>query len=331
MKNKLMKYFSLLGLLLIVSLGQVTTMAADVKEGQLLYDLKYDKEKSVLSGKSQPNANIYINDLAGSIVADENGDFEMPVPKDLKVSTVLMLDAEGDASTDVRFNFEKNTVETKETSTTQSSKETSNGNSSSSATSNSKESEVKSSEEKEKKTSETKSSKEKDTSESVTSTEETTSSKEATVVTTDSYNVEDEEEPTRSLIWLWTLLSILGVAALAIGAYFWYKKKLEKEEKARKRSKKHSKKKEKKELNDDLEDDLYAMLADDESKPKKSRKTKNKDISEASINDLDEMIEAELKKEDQAPKARKRKKSTSGKSRSKQSSGKKMKKKKTDK
>ena len=79
MKNKLMKYFSLLGLLLRVSLGQVTTMAADVKEGQLLYDLKYDKEKSVLSGKSQPNANIYINDLAGSIVADENGDFEREI------------------------------------------------------------------------------------------------------------------------------------------------------------------------------------------------------------------------------------------------------------
>lgn len=90
--------------MLFFSLWPVNGLAED---GQLLYDLRYDESKSVLYGKTRPNANVYINDVAGNIVADDNGEFEMPVPKGLKISTVLMLDAEGDTSTDLRFNFEK--------------------------------------------------------------------------------------------------------------------------------------------------------------------------------------------------------------------------------
>lgn len=112
--KKRMKRLSILGLMMLfLSLSPSIGFAED---GQLLYDLRYDEGKSVLYGKTKPNANVYINDLAGSIVADDKGEFEMPVPKGLKVSTVLMLDAEGDTSTDLRFNFEKNTIETEESS-----------------------------------------------------------------------------------------------------------------------------------------------------------------------------------------------------------------------
>ena len=109
--KKLTKWFSVIALfIMFFSAGAITSFAEDKKDEKLLYDLKYDKKKSILSGKSKPGANIYINDIAGSIVASEDGTFEMPIPKGAKISQILMLDAEGDNSTDLRYNFEKNTV-----------------------------------------------------------------------------------------------------------------------------------------------------------------------------------------------------------------------------
>ncbi|MBP2966963.1 hypothetical protein, partial [Acinetobacter baumannii] len=63
--KKIINRLSLLGLVMILlSLWTVTGYAEDNK---LLYDLRYDEAKSVLYGKTKPNANVYINDLAGNI------------------------------------------------------------------------------------------------------------------------------------------------------------------------------------------------------------------------------------------------------------------------
>ncbi len=311
--KKRMKRLSVLGLMMLfLSLSPSIGFAED---GQLLYDLRYDEGKSVLYGKTKPNANVYINDLAGSIVADDKGEFEMPVPKGLKVSTVLMLDAEGDTSTDLRFNFEKNTIETEESSKA-------SGQSSSSSSSIS--SEKKKDEESkgsDKKDSSEKESKESSTTESSTKESSTTesSSKEVASISSESYNPEAEKPEKRSLIWLWTLLGVIAVLGSAIGGYFWYKKKLEKEEAKRaSRKKRHSKSKGKRrrDLDDDFEEDLYASLKD--TGKEDSNPTLSESLEELSSDelDLDKLIEAELQKKPSSSRHKKHR-SSSGSSSSK--------------
>lgn len=291
--RKVIKHLSILSLLvLFFSAAPLLSFAEDTKDGQLLYDLNYDKDKSVLTGKSKPNANVFINELAGSIVADDDGNFEIPIPKDLKESTVLMLDAVGETSTDLKFNFEKNTVETEETTSSSSTSGSSNSSSSSSS-SESKDAES----EKESKTSET----ENETDSTSTSSDEmsTESSSKSSVanISSESYSSETEEHK-RSLVWLWTLLIVLGVIGLAVASYLWYKKKLEKEEKQRKsdRRKRSSKKKTSKSLEDDFEDDLYESLKIPAEVEKETRKSRHSSKKELDSDDLDALINSELEK-----------------------------------
>lgn len=232
--KKQIKRLSVIGLIMLFfSLWPVNGLAED---GQLLYDLRYDESKSVLYGKTRPNANVYINDVAGNIVADDNGEFEMPVPKGLKISTVLMLDAEGDTSTDLRFNFEKNTIETESSSA--------KGESSTPASSSETKKEESSKEEKEKESETKESIKELKSTETTDSSKESSSSTKQSI-SSESYNPSEFKEEKRSLVWLWTLLIVVGVLGLAVATYLWYKKKLEKEEaeKEAKRRKRQSKNK----------------------------------------------------------------------------------------
>lgn len=285
--KKQIKRLSVIGLIMLFfSLWPVNGLAED---GQLLYDLRYDESKSVLYGKTRPNANVYINDVAGNIVADDNGEFEMPVPKGLKISTVLMLDAEGDTSTDLRFNFEKNTIETESSSA--------KGESSTPASSSETKKEESSKEEKEKESETKESIKELESTETTDSSRESSSSTKQSI-SSESYDSSEFKEEKRSLVWLWTLLIVVGVLGLAVATYLWYKKKLEKEEaeKEAKRRKRQSKNKgkRKKSLDDDFEDDLYASLKlDEEPRNEKANKTRSSKYSESS---LDALIDSEIEK-----------------------------------
>lgn len=285
--KKIIKRLSVIGLIILFfSLLPVKGLAED---GQLLYDLRYDESKSVLYGKTRPNANVYINDVAGNIVANDKGEFEMPVPKGLKISTILMLDAEGDTSTDLRFNFEKNTVE-KESSSTE--------ESSSTSTSSSENKKEDSSKEENKKESETKESIKAVESTETKDSAKDSSSKTEQSISSESYDSSELKEGKRSLVWLWTLLIVVGVLGLAVAGYLWYKKKLEREEAKKearhRRRQSKSKSKRKKNLDDDFEDDLYASLKlDDKPKKEISRKTRSKKTSE---NSLDALIDSEMEK-----------------------------------
>ncbi|MGX7024882.1 Ig-like domain-containing protein [Vagococcus hydrophili] len=304
--------------MMFFSASTLTGVAEDKKDDQLLYDLKYDKDKSVLSGKTKPNANIYIKDVAGSVVADDKGGFEIPIPKNMKKSPILMLDAEGNNSTDVRYDFEKNTIEKeeKEASTKDSTKTSDKEASSSKDTKkdkDSKEGNVAISDNKESQSTSdsTKESKDKKDGES--------NSKELTV-SSENYKGDKKEEP-RSLVWLWTLLAILVVGGAAVGGYFWYKKKVEKEEAAerkRKRSSSSKKKKSKESLDADFEDDLYEAFKDGKKTSIKGKHAKSshskKDVS------LDQLIDSELEKQTTKPsKKRRSSSSSSGKKRKKSS------------
>ena len=287
MKQK-MKRLSLVSLLLLFF--SVLPSISFAEDSKLLYDLKYDEQKSVLYGKTKPNANIYINDLAGSIVADDKGEFEMPVPKGLKISTVLMLDAEGDTSTDLRYNFEKNTVETESTQQEGSSSSSSSDKSEEKKESDSKKEEKES--DKEKTSDSTKESGTTETS-STESKEASTSQESQNSISSESYDAENEVEEKRSLIWLWTLLIVIGVIGLLVAIYFGYKKKIEKEEAAKKAKRKNSSKKKRQEkLDDDFEEDLYEDLkASEETGTRKKRRSET-----TKETDLDELIESELNK-----------------------------------
>lgn len=208
------------------------------KKEPLITELKYDEERKVLVGKTAPNANIYLDNVASSIVASDSGDFEVPIPKGTKKSIVFVLDAEGNDSTDVNYDFEKNTMEShKEESQDEGEKET--------------------------KDSDAKDEKEEDKKENTEKVPDTSDAKqEAGALNTDvsgeldstqsdtSTSINTQESPTkevkRSLVWLWTLLSIIGVAVVALVAWLLHKKKVAKEEQeaARKKKKKSRQKSE---------------------------------------------------------------------------------------
>lgn len=244
------RIFSLSVFVLCLSLLPITGFTAGTK---LLQELTYDEKKGVLSGKTEPSVNVYIEDLAGSVVADETGKFEIPIPKDLKVGTVAILDAEGANSTDLRFNFEKNTIESEETTSSPqaTSQETKPSDSSSAATSVATDAS----------TDESGSiTKETDSSETDPSKIEASSNQpdEGMTISSESYHPE-EVEVKRSLVWLWTLLVVVGVLGLLIGIYCFFTKKIQREEQASLKRKGRSQKK-RTDLEDEWEDDLYTPL-----------------------------------------------------------------------
>ncbi|MGY3765785.1 hypothetical protein ACWOAH_04420 [Vagococcus vulneris] len=245
-----------------ISIGVTIGYADDEKDKPLITDLHYDKERKVITGKTAPNANVWLDNVAGAIVANDKGEFEFPVPADPKLSTISVLDAEGDASTHVRYNFEKNTVETGEAS--EESTETTE------STSSSNENKID------------------ETSGMASSTPASSSASEST---SDSYVKVTEEsykrptEPKRSLIWLWTLLVIVVITIMLIGGYLWYKRKLKKEEELerRKASKKSSHKKSSKRVKENRSaEKVYTSasrlddLIDSELESGSTKKTSNK-------------------------------------------------------
>lgn len=221
--NYLVVLFLLIGNL---SFGSMSVLATDAKKDQpLITDLKYDEEKRIISGKTAPNSNVFLKNVAGSVIASENGEFEFPVPENTKVSVITILDAERDQSTDVRYNFEKKTIESETSKKTDTAGTTTN----SAAT-------EKTDSEKKTDTSETKTKKTNNQVASSTSSTKKATGEKPTEISEEVYQPK-KEEPKRSLIWLWTLLGIVIVIGGAVGGYVWYKKKIEKEEREKSRKK----------------------------------------------------------------------------------------------
>lgn len=232
--KKVMNYLIVLFLLIgNLAFGLMSVSAADAKKDQpLITDLKYDEEKRVISGKTAPHSNVFLKNVAGSVIASETGEFEFPVPENTKVSVITILDAEGDQSTDVRYNFEKKTIESETSKKTETTTTTTTNSSSTEKTENEKKTE----------TSETKTKKTKEKVASSTSSTKKVSGESPTEISEEVYQPK-KAEPKRSLIWLWTLLGIIIVIGGAAGGYIGYKKKIEKEEreKSRKKSKRPGK------------------------------------------------------------------------------------------
>lgn len=278
--KKIIKIVGLICFLgLIINLSTIRTVAASSNNQPLISDLSYNKDRQVITGKTAPNANVWLDNVAGAVVANDKGEFEFPVPSNTKQSVITVLDAEGDKSTDVRFNFEKNTIETSETKTDKESA----GATTERAVASSKKSDES-----------TNATSQKNSSNSTTT--DTTATTTSTTTTTSDTNAKISEAsykapktPKKSLIWLWMLLGLIAFALICVGLYLWYLKKVKAEEKlaAKKRySKKNRKhqtktvKKSKKRVNEAYEDDYLDQLIDSEmksAKTKSSPRSKNRD------------------------------------------------------
>jgi len=215
--KKTWKKLLLIGIMLVSFIGfSATTFAAD--DDKLLYDLVYDKDRNVLTGKTTPNANIFLTNLAGSIVANDKGEFEVPIPKGTKEAMIGMLDAEGDKSTDIRYDFEEGKIiETSETS----------------------------SEEKKEDEKTNDSAKESNTSETTTGEMTTNSSApvEEDVASTDSgkkiVNESSSESEKKGMpAWLVVVIAVVVIASAGIGWYLWKKQQKNKKGKKGKGKKK---------------------------------------------------------------------------------------------
>lgn len=289
--NERMKRFAVVSLicLFFVSFASLNVMAADDSKNTepLFSELKYDDKKKVLSGKTRPNSNVFVDNIAGSVVASETGEFEIPIPKGTKKSLVSMLDAEGDNSTNIRYDFEKNTIESEE-KTNESTKETiedkSVAKTSSTQQDAKKDSPVESAGSQSK--------------ESANASEESTKK---SVDTENDANVENDiieesyesmPEPKRSLVWLRTLLILVLIGAGCVGVYIWYKKKLEKEEAKKEKKRKHKKKKKNKTSrvkSHDVEEDEFEQFMSHSTSSEYDRPKQSKD-------ELGLLIDKDMKK-----------------------------------
>lgn len=261
--RKKLKVLISLGLL-ILSLVGTSIAGFTVDQKDLLYDLKFDEKRHVLTGRTTPSANIYLENLAGSIVADEKGNFEVPIPKGTKEETIGMLDAEGDQSTSVIYDFvEKKVISSEKDEKSETSKP------------------------KEKKESDTKGSSSQSVEEDEevqtnTSTQEVKES--STQVTQDTMGAEvveesftgEEKEAKLSTVWIWTIVIIVLVGGLGVGTYLWYQKKLEKEE-----NDKHKRcPKRKRDLKSDGEEEEdFEDIMSKPSEKVKGKKTSKQDMS----------------------------------------------------
>lgn len=276
--NKKFKRWIIAFFLIGIFTSPIVSLSEDSKD--LIYDLKYDESRQVLTGKTTPHANVFLQNLAGSIVANDKGEFEIPIPKGTEESVIGMLDAEGDQSTNVLYNFKDNTVlnENDEEKT-------------SDVTTEKTVEDSKKSEEKEMNSSSLSSEKISSEKESINaddSSETNSSSNKASINEISEELYVTPEEPELSLVWLWTLLVILIILGGGTGTYLWYKKKLEKEEQEKRRRSRKNRKRKK--VTDATEDDEFenifetktVSVTEETSKKRKDNKTKKQSENSSS-------------------------------------------------
>lgn len=208
--KKTWKKLLLIGIMLVSFIGfSATTFAAD--DDKLLYDLVYDKDRNVLTGKTTPNANIFLTNLAGSIVANDKGEFEVPIPKDTKEAMIGMLDAEGDKSTEVRYNFEEGKIIATAESNAETEKESGETKEST----------------QDSKTADT------TTNETTQNSSQSTKNSEETTATTekDSKKESSNVEKEGTSKWVWIIVAIVVIAIAGIGWFVWQKQQKNKKAK----------------------------------------------------------------------------------------------------
>jgi len=71
----------------------------------LLESLEYNKEQHIIKGKTKPDANVFLVDTAISVPADEEGNFEFPVPDDITTGTINIMDAINNQTLNIQFDF----------------------------------------------------------------------------------------------------------------------------------------------------------------------------------------------------------------------------------
>lgn len=81
-------------------------------------DLTFNTQTRVLSGKTNPHTNIYLNNLAEYFSADENGQFSVTVPETISETKLIFLDALTNQSLDFDYSFKKGAKKEEETTTT---------------------------------------------------------------------------------------------------------------------------------------------------------------------------------------------------------------------
>lgn len=89
--NKLKQLVCLL--LLSLLMFPVSSLADETQEEKItVQNLYYDAENAVLQGKTIPNANISIENVVGEVLADEKGQFAIPVDSQAKTIKLMIFD-----------------------------------------------------------------------------------------------------------------------------------------------------------------------------------------------------------------------------------------------
>lgn len=112
--KKILKILIVMALALLSLSGFGHQAFAEDAKDPLFSDLVYDKDAHILTGKTVPNANISLADIVATITADEEGNFSVPIPEDLKKTTITIMDFLNDQSTDINYDFLTGTIDTTE-------------------------------------------------------------------------------------------------------------------------------------------------------------------------------------------------------------------------
>ncbi len=94
-------------MMIAVFIHAPVVQAEDMPVDSLVSDLHYDEKTSVLTGKTSPGANIYLEGVAGFAVAEDDGTFALPVPDDVTEVTLSVLDVLANDSTTIRLTLKK--------------------------------------------------------------------------------------------------------------------------------------------------------------------------------------------------------------------------------
>lgn len=108
MKKKLVAFLSLLALLTICLFTFSKTVSADEQQDDFVTvsDIQYDAATNTLVGVTEPHVNIYVDNVGGEIVADEGGNFSIPVENAAGTLSIYFLDLLTNRSSNITYNFD---------------------------------------------------------------------------------------------------------------------------------------------------------------------------------------------------------------------------------
>lgn len=96
--------------LLVVFLALPQTHLAVTLDKELIQELHYNQEEHLLTGRTAPSANVSFTEMVAEVVADEEGNFTLPIPAGLKISQIRIDDYIGDRYLVIDYDFEKGAI-----------------------------------------------------------------------------------------------------------------------------------------------------------------------------------------------------------------------------